>query len=427
MDPCFPVNAISGFDCAPGCERSKPRDNSLLAHLSLLPAPVSDAGGQWLVLALGLCLLAGCASTTAHAVGPGRAHPTARTIGIPRTVITKDTEVGIDELFARARADFDGGRYAEAARQLDRVVELDPDGPFAKEALFDAGAAHDLLGDLDIAAARYLEVARRHSGDPLSREALVRAVRLLAHREQWKAAGEAADVLLASGTELPPLARVVAYSGKALSLVLAEDLDGATHYIAKGRDVVDTERLDVAGAIPRDLAQLYFALGEVRRLRSEAIHLVPVPGNFSEVLEQRCQLLLDAQSAYSDTMRAYDAHWSTMAGYRVGELYQRLHAELMRIPVPSTAPSGSAKLFEGAMRLRYSVLLRKGLAMMEHTIAMADRTGERSEWVTRAAEARRSLEDAVRQEDAALAALPYSRLDLEKALAQLAHRSTRSH
>lgn len=375
-----------------------------------------------------LALTIGCAAVTQAPESPRTERAVARRTEVPRTVVTPSTAVGIDEMFARARADFDGGRYEDSARGFDRILELDPDGRSAKESWFDSGAAHDMQGELDVAASRYLEVARRYPGDPLSREALVRAVRLLAHREQWQSVGEAASALLESGAELSPIARVVAYSGKALALIASEDPEAAQHYIEKGRDIVDAERLDAAGAIPRDLALLYFALGEVRRIRSENIHLVPVPANFSEVLEQRCQLLLDAQSAYSDTMRAYDAHWSAMAGYRVGELYQRLHEELMRVPPPTSASTPEqAKLFEGAMRLRYSVLLRKGLAMMEHTVTMAERTGEHSDWVTRAAEARHSLEDAVRQEERALSELPYSRADLEKALADLAHRKARTH
>ena len=144
------------------------------------------------------------------------------------------------------------------------------------------------------------------------------------------------------------------------------------------------------------------------------------------MLEQRCQLLLDAQSAYSDAMRAYDPHWSAMSGYRVGQLYQSLHEELMRIPPPSGTRQAKADLFEGAMRLRYSVLLQKGLTMMEHTLSLAERTGEHSEWVQRAAEAKEALTRSIQAEQTALDRLPYSRADLEKALEDLAKKKSRA-
>jgi tetratricopeptide (TPR) repeat protein len=368
----------------------------------------------------------GCA---ARAAAPPVAAPrsTAPThLAVSRTVVTPRDVTSVEEIYTEARAAYDAGRFADAARGFDRITELDPDGPRAKEAWFNGGAAHDQLGDFEGAASRYRETARRYPGDPLSRESLVRGVRLLAYLEHWQGTGEAADALLLHLQELTPVERVVAYGGKALSLVVTDDPDRAEYFISKGRDVVDAARLDAAGAVPRDLAELYFALGELRRLRGERIHLAPPPPDFVAALEKRCQLLLDAQSAYSDTMRAYDAHWSAMAGFRVGELYQKLHEEVMQIPPPAAATTkAKAELFEGAMRLRYSVLLEKGLTMMEHTVQMAARAGEHSEWVVRATEAKGRLEQAVRDETAALDRLPYTREDLEKALADLTHRKQR--
>jgi hypothetical protein len=160
-----------------------------------------------------------------------------------------------------------------------------------------------------------------------------------------------------------------------------------------------------------------FALGEVRRRKSEKITFDPMPPNFTDVLEQRCQGLLDAQSAYADAMRAYDAHWSAMAGYRVGQLYQQLHRDLMRVPPPVKADTLKKKqLFEGVMRLRYRVLLEKGLKMMDGTVRMGQRTGEDSSWVQRARDAKRDIELSLDDEKAALARLPFTEEELEAAL-----------
>jgi tetratricopeptide (TPR) repeat protein len=341
--------------------------------------------------------------------------------------VTGDSAIGVDEIAARARVSLTERRFEDAARDFDRIIELDPEGPFAAEAWFHSAASHDEIGDLDGASTRYLEMARRYPNDARSRESLIRSVRLLTHLERWDVAGRVADRLLIRAGELPPLHQIVAYGGKSLSLVFSGNVDSAEYFLNKGRDVVDAQRLDAAGALPRDLAGLYFALGELRRIRGEKIELVPVPSNFPAVLEARCQLLLDAQSAYSDAMRAYDAHWSAMAGFRVGELYQKLHEALMRIPPPTAASTqAKADLFNGAMRLRYAILLRKGLAMMEHTLSLAERTGEQSEWVMKAKASRSALEKGIRDEEAALDRLPYSRADLERALEEVGKRGARS-
>ena len=195
--------------------------------------------------------------------------------------------------------------------------------------------------------------------------------------------------------DLTDVERLEAYGDKSLAIVEAGDPDAAERFVIKGRDIIDALRLGEGGKLPLEVAQIHFALGEIRKLRSEAIVFVPVPANFAEVLERRCQGLLDAQSAYSDAMRSYDAHWAAMSGYRIGQLYQRLHEDVIHVPAPKSANTLEKKqLFEGAMRLRYRILLQKGLTMMEHTLMLGERTGEASPWIDRARDAKRDLEKA---------------------------------
>ncbi len=343
---------------------------------------------------------------------------------MPRMVVTPEEALGVDELIARGEQALERGDARAALEDFDRVVRSEPTGDFAARAWLLSSEAEEQLNDLHAAVARLEQLVRRQPTHPLVREALVRLVRLHAHLESWKRAGWAATQLLPQVDELPPLEQIVVYGGQGLALVFAGDIDQAAYFVEKGRNVVDDHALDRAGRVPRDLAQLYFALGEIRRARAERIRFVPVPSNFAAVLEERCQLLLDAQSAYSDAMRAYDAHWSTMAGYRVGELYQSLHEELMAVPPPAAANTEARRaLFEGAMRLRYSVLLQKAGAMLDHTLAMAERTGERSHWVERTRAAREAIARALASENAAIDALPATRAELQAALDALADRA----
>ncbi|MCA9595031.1 MAG: hypothetical protein KC776_17035 [Myxococcales bacterium] len=340
-------------------------------------------------------------------------------------VVTPDGAANIPELYRDARKKLEGGEVQQAADELDRIYHLDPDGELAPDSLQLAAIAREQLGDREGALARFEQLARRFPKTALGRDALVRVIRLLCYMERWKRAGEAADLMMSRYQDLRPFESIVALSGKSLALLAEGDLDRASFEVEKGRNVVEAHQLDAAGAVPRDLAQLYYALGEIRRRRAEKITFVPVPQNFAQVLEERCQLLLDAQRAYSDTMRAYDAHWSAMAGYRVGQLYQELHEDLMAMPHPVAADTDARKqLFEGALRLRYSVLLDKALAMMEHTLAMASRTGEHSQWVLKAEEAKHQLEEAQKQENAAIDRLPYTRAELRRALEDLAKKKS---
>jgi len=338
-------------------------------------------------------------------------------------VVTPTTTLTLAELFAAARAAADRGDYSGAAVRFDRVVELEPNGELAPEALFLAGEARGLLGDQAGALKRYEAVSDRYPTHPRAGDAAIRCVRLLSYGEQWDWAGRFADRALERAGDLRPLQLVLAYAGKALQSASQGEDVRASVFVERGRDIVEREGLDLAGRLPPELAPLYFALGEVDRERSERVQLEPT-ASFPALLEARCQLILDAQRAYSDTWRAYDSYWSTLAGFRLAEMYEKLHQQVMAMAPPPTADTDARRqLYEGGMRLRYSVLLEKARGMMEHTLAMAERTGERTAWVDRARESLAKIKAAEEAEEASLARLPYSRDDLEQAFAELRKKS----
>jgi tetratricopeptide (TPR) repeat protein len=328
-----------------------------------------------------------------------------------------DTELAAQ--FAQARAQLLAGRVGEAADAFDRLVRFAPDGRVAPPSLYNAGLAREELGQRDAAAERLRQLVQRFPSHELTRNATFRWARLAAYLERWD---ELADVSarLVALPDLTVLELIEARGARALALVELGHVDEASREVMKARDVIEQNHLGEAGKPPLELTEVSFALGEVRRKKSELIVFVPVPKNFAEVLEQRCQGLLDAQSAYTEAMRSLDAHWSAMAGYRVGQLYQQLHRDVMQVVPPASANTLKKKqLFEGAMRLRYRVLLEKGMKMMEATVRLGERTGESSLWVARARESKRDLELALDDEKRALGRLPFTEAELQQALDSL--------
>jgi len=326
--------------------------------------------------------------------------------------------------FERARSHLLMERYSDAAKILDHLRLLSKGSELAPLCIYHAGFAYEGLADLDRAIERYRELQRDYPDAPVVRNGLVRLTRLLGTLERWAELGAAADALLERGEQLPIMDRIEALGAKSLSLVEQGQVDQAQRFVSRARDIIEQHRFGEAGAPPIQLAQVSFAQGEITRLRSEGIRLTPVPPNFAAVLEQRCQGLLDAQSAYTEAMRSRDSHWSAMAGYRVGQLYQQLHEETMQIPAPDNARTLRKKqLFEGAMRLRYRILLEKGLKMMAATVRIGERTGESSLWLSRARRAEGELQRALADERAALAKLPYTEDELRAALQKLKERA----
>jgi tetratricopeptide (TPR) repeat protein len=348
--------------------------------------------------------------------------PKAPVIYATPTIVTPHDEVPAATKFEQARAEFDAARYREAGELFDQVVTSEPGGPLAPAAVFNAGLSWERSGDRERGLERFRAALTRARTTEDTKLAAMGAARLMAYFEQWSPLSSVADVLLGQ-PGLSDLEKLAGYGAKALAVVEAGDPESAERFVSKGLDIVEALRLGEGGRLPIEAAEVEFALGEIRKQRSERIRFVPFPPNFTDLLEGRCQGLLDAQSAYSEAMRSYDAHWAAMSGYRVGELYQRLHDDVMAIPAPRTADTKEKKqLFQGAMRLRYRILLEKGLRMMEHTLMLADRTGESSSWIDRARTAKKELEHALAQQKESLAQLPYTERQLEQALKDLAQK-----
>ena len=377
-------------------------------------------------LALALILpLYGCG---AAATGPGAATPGPETTPPPKAVPTETVPEMVvspftdDELvfqFSQGRDLMMAGKMQEAAAVFDKLLRIAPDKATTPPSLYNSGLCHEDLRDRPTAIARYQDLVARFPDHASSRPALFRAMHLLAHEERWADLVTTADAALKL-TDLTVLEKIDALGARGLGVVEQGRLEDAERDVIKARDLIEDHRLGESGKPSTELVQVSFALGEVRRLKSEKIGFSPLPPSFSDVLEQRCQALLDAQTAYTEAMRGYDAHWSAMAGYRVGQLYQKLHAEVMAIPPTASAKTLKDKqLFEATMRLRYRILLEKGLKMMEGTVKMAERTGESSGWVARARDAKKDLEQSLAEEKAALAKMPFTEDEVRAAMEKL--------
>jgi tetratricopeptide (TPR) repeat protein len=370
-------------------------------------------------------MLMGCAGAAKHAPEvPTQSSdaPSARQrpLTLEQLVISQNSAETLQSLHARGLLQLEQHNFNLAERDFALCVQASPNGPLTASCLYHGAIACDEQRKFEPALQLLTELTSRFPEHELAPEASLRALRLAVHLESWELAARISERILARRQKLRPFELVLPHGALAMDAVTRGDDVTADQLVSRARTIIEEQGLDVPGTIHRDLAVVYFALGEVRRLRAERLVFIPLPVNFAETLEQRCQLILDAQSAYSDAMRAHDAHWSTMAGYRVGELYASLHGELMRtIEAHHLEGAERKQLFEGAMRLRYSVLVQKALNMLEHTLDMADRVGEKSDWVDRARATKGKLVTQKQAEEDAINRLPYSREALTFALSRL--------
>lgn len=385
----------------------------MIKRLSLLtPTKAGKLGG------LAALVLSGCSQAGPP---PRSAAASPAAIHVTPIVVTKDEAVPVDVLLARGAAALQRGEEATALLPLEQCRAGSPPPDIAARATYLAGLAYDRVGDYETSLARFFEVATRWKEHQLARDAALRHIRLAAHLARWDLTRNAATEFLAHRDRLRPIEEVTVRGALGLALTELDDVARGELEVRKAMTVAEEATLDVPGRVSVDLARLYFARGEVFRARAEEITFVPLPADFATVLERRCELILAAQDAFSSAMRAYDAHWSVMAGYQVSTLYVKLHADIMRIPLPASAQSEEQQqLFRAGMTLRYSVLLRKALTMIERCLDVAMRTGDGEGWVSRLKQAHDSLKRGLEEQEAHMRAVPYSREQIEAAFALIA-------
>ena len=357
---------------------------------------------------LGACA---CARSASPAAGPPL-H-----LDVPAAIVTADDITTEAELAARGERALLEQRWRDAADAYRLLVAADPPGPHAAEYMFALGLALEGLEPRAGARDVYLELARRFPAGPKARAALVRSATLDAYLEDWTALAGIGDALLAR-PDLEDLDRIVGLGARGLAHVEEGQLDAPTASdIYDGLDLSDRFHYGERDVLPVAVAQLRFALGELRRGRSERIQFDPLPPDYLDKLDERCAGLLEAQAAYSQAVRSVDPHWAAMSGYRVGAMYRNLHRDLMAIPpAPASKTERQKQIFFAFMHVRYRILLEKGLRELDQTVALGERTSDSSPWIRRAREAQAEMQTALADEKAQIDKMPFTEAEIQKAL-----------
>ncbi len=334
-------------------------------------------------------------------------------------IVTASDVTTEEELKGRGERALLEQRWQEAADAYKTLLAADPSGPHAAEYLFDLALAQEGLEDRPAARDSFLLLATKYPTALNARAALVRAESLDAFLEDWHALVAIGDTILAR-TDLDDIERIIGLGARGLANVELGDDRAASRDINDGLDLADRHHYGAADVLPVAVSQLRFALGELRRIRSERIRFDPLPPDFVDELEERSRGLLEAQEAYAMAVRSIDPHWASMSGYRVGEMYRTLHRDLMQIPPPKAAKTERQKqLFFAFMHVRYRVLVEKGLAELEQTLALADRMNDSSPWIARAREAKAEMETALADEKAQLERMPFSEAAMNEAIERM--------
>ncbi len=144
-------------------------------------------------------------------------------------------------------------------------------------------------------------------------------------------------------------------------------------------------------ADPALLAQAEFWIGEdLPGATSTRFRLDPGQGDekiLLDTLESKAQFLLSAQGHYLRAIRRGDGEWATASGYRIGELYESLHQQMIDAPLPPGLTAEQTGVYREELKKKVRVLLDKAMKIYAQTLQTAQRVNAQSDYVKKTNEA----------------------------------------
>lgn len=187
---------------------------------------------------------------------------------------------------------------------------------------------------------------------------------------------------------LPVLTRASALVQEAVCRIESGERAQAELLLRSALEICDNDHDEpVDPTLP---AQAEFWLGESFRGAFRERKLDPSTMDekaLGDALEQKAQFLLSAQGHYLRSIRRGDGEWATAAGYRIGEMYEELHDQMVGAPLPRGLTEDQRALYQQQLREKVKNLVGKAIRMYEETLSVAQRTGASNGYVKKTEEA----------------------------------------
>lgn len=286
------------------------------------------------------------------------------------------------DLFDYGTKAFEEKRCEDAVMAYDKLVAEFIDSRFVGPALFNAGLCLQATADFAAAAERYRKLRElRPSSDDYLYTSL-RLAEVLVQLEAFDDTLALSEELLAR-TDLDPYQRLEAMARKSQALLGQGKLDEAENHAKSAISYFRTRPADEAVADEFYVAANAFILGEVNRLRAEAIPFPADPEGQKRALTSRAEWVVKAQRAYSDTISYIhldNYHWMTASGYRIGQTFDGLWQAVMTAPPPAQLDEEGVKIYRQELAKLIKPLIRHAIRYWEMTLLLVERNGIQNTW-----------------------------------------------
>jgi TolA-binding protein len=341
--------------------------------------------------------LAACATTGAGsgAKGPEQVHMDPIVVHTQPDPLTGLEGYDAEQLMEVGRQQMAAEAWDRAVAVFERLLAEFPTSDYVASALYNTGLCLEHLAEWAQAADRYQRIIDGFAGGETARDAHFRKALMMGKLERWE---DVANTFWAI-RQLPGLStldELEARVGQGVGMFMQGDYATAESEFRGALSFYEDKKKGEFLPAEYWVGQSRFYLGEIYAREMEAIRLsAPAAAEKEWVemmgaeLEKKCDLLLRAQNNFIRTIRVGHHGWATAAGFRIGSLYERLYDDLIQVPVPPELSEEQQQVYREELKKRVEVLVTKAIKVYEMSLEMAERIGQKNEWVDKTS---RSLE-----------------------------------
>ena len=262
------------------------------------------------------------------------------------------------QLFDDGAVYFRNGDFTRAAAHFDRIVSAFPRSPQYLVALYNAGLSHERLGHFTEALDRFEVVLKRSPAGGDAVDATFHAALAEYRLGRLPAAAQRLHAL-SEQPGLAPQRKGEALMQEGVCRFESGARSEGEHLFRAAIAVFEKElgSGEVDSALP---AQAEFWLGEVYRSYFRDAQLDPTTMDekkLTAAMETKAEFLLSAQGHYLRSIRKGNGEWATASGFRIGELYEAFHDQLLGAPLPAGLDEEQAQLYRDELRNKVRVLM----------------------------------------------------------------------
>ena len=347
----------------------------------------------------------GCAGSKASLRRPGVTPTRPPAASVPQRVempgmvvrAGPDPIVGLETYDAEVLMDlgaeqFQAEAYDEAIRVYRKLLKEFPKASVVPLARYNSGLAFERLEEWKAASTQFQAIVKDFPQASVSNDAYFSLARAYGKLEDWPAVVQTFREARENIRPLEAMDELEARVGTGVGLFMQDNFISAEREFQRAvRFYEDHEQREI---LPADyfVGQARFYLGEMAAREFENVRFSAPPASSSEdvwlkkvrdELELKCERLLRAQTHLIRAIRVGHRGWATAAGFRIGSLYEHLFDALVAAPVPPDLGPEVAEVYQEELRSRVEILVKKAIQIYEANRAMAQRVGERNEWVDR--------------------------------------------